>query len=114
MNDLIAPFSLVFLSGALWMTLARFNHYSEYPEKIHRHEDGNINWKWMLFINSTAVITGGAVSTVAFMIMRNSGVFSDEISVFFSSLVGIVADKVFVLMQQRINKKAEEYLDNEF
>lgn len=114
MNDLIAPLSIVFISGMAWMMLSRFNHYSENPENIHRHEDGKINWKWMLFINTTAVITGGAVSTVAFMIMRYSGVLNDEMSVFFSSLFGIAADKLFVLMQQKMYQKTERCLDDEY
>lgn len=114
MNDLIAPLSIVFLSGMAWMLLARFNHYSEYPDKIHRHDDGQINWKWMLFINITAVVTGGAVSTVAFMVIKYVGVLPDELSVFFSSLFGIAADKLFILIQQKMHQKVEGYIDDEF
>lgn len=113
MNDLIAPLSFVFLGGMAWMLLSRFNHYAENPKKIHRHKDGKINWKWMLFINITAVITGGAVSTVAFMVMRYSGFLNDEMSVFFSSLFGIAADKLFVLIQRKIYQRSEAYLEDE-
>lgn len=114
MNDLIAPLSLVFMGGMIWMLLARFNHYSRFPDMIHRHEDGRVNWKWMLFINITAVLTGGAVSTVAFMVIKYTNVVTDEWSVFFASLFGIAADKIFMLMQQKMYQKVEERLDEEF
>lgn len=114
MNDLIAPLSFAFIGGSIWMMIARFNHYSENPDKIHRKDDGKVNRAWMAFINITAVITGGAVSTAAFMLIKYSNFLPDEFGVFLSSLFGIVADKIFVLMQQKMYQKVEEHMDDDF
>lgn len=93
------------------MALARFNYYRIHPHAIHRHDNGQVNKPWMIYDNVTAVIIGGAVATVAFMLVRNIGIASDEIVVFFSSLVGISADKIFIRIQEKLDKKAEEHMD---
>jgi hypothetical protein len=114
MKDTLASILFVFMGGALWMLLARFNYYTQNPQNIHRHENGNVHWRWMLFVNITAIVTGGAVSTVAFMVIKYTGLLNDEFAVFVSSMFGIAADKIFLVLQQQMYNKAEKYIDDEF
>ena len=113
MKDLNNSLIFVFLGGALWMLLARLNFYVQNPSDIHRHDEtGKINWKWMLFINFTAIVTGGAISTVVFMAINYFNMFDINLAVFIASVFGIVADKVFIMLQQKLANKAEELSDD--
>ena len=114
MNDIINTLLWVFLGGGVWAVLTRLNHYSNYPEDIRKKEDGKIHITWMVFINITAILTGGAISTVAFMVFKYANIASDVYLVFLSTIVGIGGDKLFMLLQNNIHRKADKFMDNDF
>lgn len=49
---------LAFLIAAFITLLSRLKHMIDNPDEILRHENGEINWKYNIFVNAVELIIG--------------------------------------------------------
>lgn len=103
----------VFLMGLFLAAVARANHYRFHPEEIEKDKEGKVRWFWMLFVNCVALLIGGLVSVSAFFVMKNLGVDPNSYEIaFVSGVFAIAGDRIFIMAQEKLNKKAEDAFEN--
>ncbi len=113
MNDSIQALTLAFTLGAFMAMLARANHYANNPCEIVKKEDGTVHWYWMAFINIVAVLIGGTVSMFAVMALNYLGwLQSGNFSLFVAGALGVAADRIFTMAQERLYKKADNTMED--
>lgn len=103
----------VFLLGIFLAALARANHYRFNPQEIEKDNTGKVRWSWMIFVNTVALLIGGLVSVAAFLVMKNLGMDPAGYEIaFLSGIFAIAGDRIFIMAQEKLNKKAEDAFEN--
>ena len=103
----------VFLLGIFLAAIARANHYRFNPNEIEKDETGKVKWAWMCFVNMVALLIGGLVSVAAFFMLKNFGMDTNGYEIaFVSGIFAIAGDRIFIMAQEKLNKKAEDAFEN--
>jgi len=100
---------LVFIIGIVLAAIARANHYRFNPSDIERTADGKVKWRWMVFVNVVAILIGGIVAIAAWLGLKAMGINEVSIeAVFISGVFAIAGDRIFIMAQEKLSKKAED------
>lgn len=103
----------VFLLGTFLAAVARANYYRFNPNEIEKDGTGRVKWAWMCFVNVVALLIGGLVSVAAFFILKNLGMDTNGYEIaFVSGVFAIAGDRIFIMAQDKLNKKAESALED--
>jgi ABC-type iron transport system FetAB permease component len=115
MNDLFSTFNksvvVAAILGSLIALLSRANHYVKNPHEIPKHRNGKVNIKWLIFVNTTAILIGGVVAFIACIVIKHYHWVDDDLLVPLAGMFGATGNKIFDIIQNRLIKKTENTMD---
>ena len=85
----------------------------ENPHEISRHENGDINWKYCIFVNTVELVIGGVVGIGIGVVFEFYQLLDGNMLMLAVAMSGLAGGKIFEAVQHKIHKKVEE-VDNDF
>lgn len=100
---------LAFITAAFITLLSRLKYYMiENPHEVKRHDNGEINWKYCIFVNAVELMIGGVVGIGIGIIFEYYHLLDGNMLMLAVAMSGLAGGKIFEAVQHRIHRKIEQ------
>ena len=103
---------LTFLIAAFITLLSRLKHMIENPQEISRHDNGEINWKYNIFVNAVELVIGGVVGIGIGITFEYYHLLDGNMLMLAVAMSGLAGGKIFEAIQHKIHKKIDNAEDD--